>query len=401
MKLHKCFKMALNMVLHSRLRSWLTILGIVIGVASVIAIVGIGNGLSNEIGNQMGDLASDIITITPGYSKARFGGGPPGMGGFSSSSSNDVLNNKDVQTLKGVNEIELISPKISGNVDVYYLGEEGEVSLTGVDQRVYKDITTDDLVDGRFLDSADSNVVLIGERLANDFFENKEVNVGKSITIEGKSFRVVGIIEDGGTKVVMPINSAYEVLDDKEKFEYDSIEVKIKNADDLDLVEEEIVDELRKKRHVNEKTQDFSVSTNAQMNEMRSEMMSTLTTFLTAIASVSLLVGAVGIANTMFTSVLERTKEIGIIKAIGGRNADIMIIFVLNAGLIGLVGGVIGLSLGYLISFLISSFGMPTSINLSTVLGVIGISIFIGMISGIIPAYQASKLKPVDALRSD
>lgn len=398
MKLHKSFRMALNMVLNSRLRSWLTILGIVIGVASVIAIVGIGNGLTEEMNSQMGDLASDIITVTPGYSKATFG---PPRGGGESTSSTDILNNKDIQALKGISGIDVISPKISDTVDIYYLGDEGSVSLTGVDQKVYKDITTSDILEGRMLDSADSNVILIGEKLSTEYFEDEILDVGKSLTVEGKSFRIVGIIEDGGRNIIMPINSAYDILDDKEKFEYDSIEVKIENADDLEIVEAEITKELMRKRHVDSETQDFTVSTNEAFNEMRSEMMSTLTTFLTAIASVSLLVGAVGIANTMFTSVLEKTKEIGIMKAIGARNNDILIIFVLNAGLIGLVGGIIGLVLGYLISYALTLLGMPTSIDLVTVFGTITISIGIGMISGIIPAFQASKLSPVDALRTD
>ena len=159
-------------------------------------------------------------------------------------------------------------------------------------------------------------------------------------------------------------------------------------------------------RHVTEKTKDFSVSSNKQTQEMIAEFMSSMTMFLTAIAGVSLLVGAVGIANTMFTSVLEKTKEIGIMKAIGAKNKDIMTIFLFNAGLIGLVGGVIGVIFGIILSSLMpimmsgmGRLGSETVVSINSIILSLSVSIIIGMIAGVIPAYQGSKLKPVDALR--
>jgi len=294
------------------------------------------------------------------------------------------------------------------SVEAYYLGKSGSVSLTGVDQKVWAQITTSEIRDGRMLGSADQNVIVIGGRLADDYFENP-LGINKMITIEGSSFRVVGILDDQSTSIYVPIQMAYQVLDDKENEVYDAITVKIKNEDELDYVIETIGQKLMMTRHVTEKDKDFTVTSSKQMEETRSEMLSSMTTFLTAIAAVALLVGAVGTANTMFTSVLEKTKEIGIMKALGARNRDILAIFLLNAFLIGLVGGIIGVILGYLLSGILPAlmggggitgrFASAGVVTIESVLLSLSVAVGIGMLSGAIPAYQASKLKPVDALR--
>jgi len=401
MKLKKSFQMALNMVLHSRLRSWLTIIGIVIGVASVIAIVGIGEGMNQQIMSDLGDLDADIVTITPGYSKAQSFG--PGRNhdnpDSSSSSTQDPLTKKDVQALKKVIEVDLINTIISGNVDLEYLGESGSISITGVDPKVYEKMSSTDMLSGRNLASSDSNVIIIGNKLATEYFE-KEIKVNQLLSIEGKSFRVVGILDDTSRSVFMPIGEAFDVLD-KTDGEFDSIQVRLSTTENLNVTEDKIVDELMKSRHVDVEDRDFTVSSNSSVNDMREELISTLTTFLTAIASVSLLVGAVGIANTMFTSVLEKTKDIGVMKSIGARNEDILIIFLFNAALIGLVGGLIGVLIGYGLAALMTMLGMFSIITINTVLMTLGISVLVGMISGFIPAINASKLNPVDALRRD
>jgi len=226
------------------------------------------------------------------------------------------------------------------------------------------------------------------------------------LTIENSAFRVVGILDESGTSIYMPIQMAYQVLEDKENGVYDSILIKIKDEDAIDEAIEKIEKKLMITRHVNEKTKDFTVSSSQQMQETRSEMMSSMNMFLLAIAAVSLIVGAVGVANTMFTSVLEKTKEIGIMKAIGARNKDILMIFIFNAGLIGLIGGIIGIFFGSLLSgalpTLMGDIGMfrgGTFVSLNSVLMAVFVSVFVDIISGIVPAYQASKLKPVDALR--
>ncbi|MBN2567674.1 ABC transporter permease [Candidatus Woesearchaeota archaeon] len=399
MKLVKCLRHALTMVLHSRLRSWLTIIGIVIGVASVIAIVSLGAGMEAAVNSQISGLGADLVTVSPGYSRAmRFGPGGDFDGG--SSASDATLGRQDLQVVRGLPEVKAIGTQIRGSVEVYYLGEKATISLTGVDQSTWKDITTDGIGEGRMLGPADSNVVVIGERLATEHFD-KPIGINQLLTIEGRSFRVVGILEEGtGSTIHMPISQAYQVLEDSVRGEYDSIIIKVKDGVDVQAFVDKLEKRLMLSRHVTSKDQDFSVSSNIQFASRMSDMTSTMTMFLAGIAAISLLVGAVGIANTMFTSVLEKTKEIGIMKAIGARNRDIMLIFLFNAGSIGLVGGFLGIGLGWIISK-----GLGAAMEMSTIVsgGIVAIallvSVGVGIIAGIVPAYQASQLSPVDALR--
>ncbi|MFH1510750.1 MAG: ABC transporter permease, partial [Candidatus Woesearchaeota archaeon] len=349
MKFGKCLKHAFGMVLHSRLRSWLTILGIVIGVAAVVAIMSIGGGMQETITQQLGNLGGDILTLTAGQSRGNsmFRGGD--FGGATATKEAVVLDRTDLQALKGIPDISLTDTNIRGNVKISYLGKSGTVSLTGIDQKVWSRITTLKIKEGRFLDTADANVVIIGGRLASSYFD-KPIGINQMITIEENVFRVVGILDDSSNSIYMPIQMAYQVLDDKTNGVYDSIVIKVKNEEQLDDTIAKIEQRLMMVRHVTAKTKDFSISSNKQMQESRAQMMSSINSFLIAIAAVSLIVGAVGVANTMFTSVLEKTKEIGIMKAIGARNKDIMTIFLLNAALIGLVGGVLGIIFGIILS---------------------------------------------------
>src|SRR5665648_22490 len=410
MKTSKCLKHALNMVVHSRLRSWLTILGIVIGVASVVAIVSLGQGLEQSVNSQLGGLGGDIVTISPGFSRGgsmgfRGGGDDHGGQGAAATTEEPVLDRTDIQALKGLSDIKLMNRQIRGSVKITYLGKSGSVSLTGVDQKVWSQMTTEKILKGRMLDSADYNVIVISAGLADKYFD-QPLGINKMVTIENSSFRIVGILDSQGNSIIMPIQMAYQLLTDKEKDVYDSIVIKVRDENNLDATIEKIDNKLMITRHVTDKDKDFTVTSSKQITQMRTDMMSSMATFLTAIAAVSLLVGAVGISNTMFTSVLEKTKEIGIMKAIGARNKDILTIFLFNAGFIGLAGGILGVVLGIILSGLtpylltgvrLAQGGTVVSVNiiLITLVG----SVLVGMVAGIIPAYQGSKLRPVDALR--
>lgn len=409
MKLKKCFKHAFNMVLHSKLRSWLTITGIVIGVAAVIAIVSIGEGMQQSLNAQLNALGGDIVTISPGFERGggMFGmrGGGSSSGGAQATTKEIVLGRSDLQALKGIPDISLIDTNIRGSVDMSYLGKTGKVSVTGVDQRIWSQITTSKIKTGRMLDSADQNVIVIGGKLASSYF-SQPVGINKMTTINGSAFRVVGILDDQSNSVYMPIQMAYQVIADKKNDIYDTFVVKIRNEDQLDEVITKIEDKLMTARHVTQNKKDFSVTSRKEMQQARADTMNSMNAFLLAIAAVSLIVGSIGIANTMFTSVLEKTKEIGIMKAIGARNPDILLIFLFNAGFIGLVGGLIGVILGTILSgFLPALVGnLPlvrgtTIVSLNSIIMALSVSVIVGILAGIIPAYQASKLKPVDALR--
>jgi len=416
MRLKKSFKLALNILFHSKLRSWLTIIGIIIGIAAVVAIISMSQGAQTQLEERLGSLGADILTVSPGASRARgIGfGGPEGPGGGDSSSIDAKnLTQKDIMVIKNIPNVKFVMGQVDGKADASYSGKSTSLSVRGVDISVWKEITTEKLGSGRFLTSGDIYSVVIGKNVAKTVF-GKEIAINSKIIIEGKSFKVVGILEEGSS-VYMPIIIARDVLTDVGQDEFDSISVKISNVEISNDTVNEITEKLMMSRGIlEEKKQDFSVSNPASMQETMKETMSAMTLFLGAIAAISLIVGAVGITNTMFTSVLEKTKEIGIMKAIGAKNKDIMSIFLLNSGLIGLVGGLGGVILGVASSTVISSYAGITSsggrgglggllssssISFSLVFGALFFSILLGMIAGAIPAYRASKLNPVDALR--
>jgi len=420
MKMTKCFKHAFNMVRHSRLRSWLTIVGIVIGVAAVVAIVSLGEGLQASINSRLTGLGADILTITPGFERGGGGGfirggGGGGGGGFgggggngAQAGSNPTLTKTDVQVLKGLPDILMIDTEIRGSVNVSYLGKSGRVSMTGVDPVVWPQITTSTISAGRVLTPADQNVVVIGGRLASTYF-SQPLGINKMFSIQGKAFRVVGVLNDQSTSIYMPIARASQIIPDKSTGVYDTLIVKVRDPNQMNATATEIQTRLMAARHVASKTQDFSISSSQQIQSTISSAMSSMTAFLAAIAAVSLIVGAIGVANTMFTSVLEKTKEIGIMKAIGARNKDILLIFLIKAGLIGLIGGLLGVALGAVLSGSLASLvaadlpiargGGLAIVSINSIIMALSVSSGAGIIAGIIPAWQASKLKPVDALR--
>ncbi|MFH1592511.1 MAG: ABC transporter permease [Candidatus Woesearchaeota archaeon] len=427
MRFFKTLKLAFNILYNSKIRSWLSIIGIVIGVASVIAIMALGEGMQQSLEERLGSLGADMVTVSAGFSRASGAQSGFRRGGFGGNGNDapglDVKNitNKEVQALKLVSNIDYIQGVVSERGEVGYLEEKIQASVKGVDTRVWKNIETTELEAGRYLSQGDKNVVVIGNSIAKDKFK-QAIPLNRQITIEGKPFRVVGILEESGgmgsssdSMIYMPIETARIVLEDVGDKEFDSIEIKIKNVDLIDETIEQIEARLMLVRAVSERTKDFSVSSIKAMQETISETLSTMSLFLSAIAAVSLLVGAVGIANTMFTTVLEKTKDIGIMKAIGAKDRTILAIFLLNSGMIGLTGGIVGGVFGILGSGLLSSLfdggigggGMSMGrmafgggiVTPQIVILVLGLSVLIGILSGIIPAYRASKMNPVDALR--
>lgn len=416
MKIQKSLTIALNIIFHSKLRSWLTIIGIIIGVASIISIVSIGSGFQKDIERQLGGLGSDIITVSPGFDKANECPGPncrSRPGSETVSTSTKPLTNKEVQAIKSISEIQYVEPAISGSKPVYYLGETVNINIEGVDPSIWKFITTSTLESGRFLNPGDNNVVVIGSSIAKEMFK-KEVAVNRQIKVVNTSFTVVGVLKKTGSfsvddrRIIMPMVNAKDVLEKKEN-EYDSITIKVKDQSLVEQIELKLEKKLLIVRHVTKNTKDFTILSMKTIQEKVGAILAGFTLFLTAIAAVSLLVGAVGIANTMFTSVLERTKEIGVMKALGAKNMDIMLIFLFNSGLVGLVGGIIGTLFGILIAISIPQLGvsfgggepMTTSVSLELIIFTLVFSVVLGMVSGVIPAYRASKLRPVEALRSE
>lgn len=404
-------KMALNMLLHSKLRSWLTIIGIVIGVGAVVGIISLGDSMQAQIQSRLAEMDLTQITITAGGSKAQ--SRMPGPGGGGGGSSTDAeLTDDDIDALQGVEGIEYIAGQIAGSEEVDYAGETATLTITGVDPQVWQYMNSLETASGRLLEPADKYVVVIGSGVATEIFD-QEMGVNQAITINNKSCRVIGILEEeGGSEdraVYMPIDAAVNVIEDAEDDVFDTIVIKATSEDVVEDVINETEEKLMVSRQIHQdKDIDFTVSSSLSMAESVTEMTSSMTLFLGAIAAVSLVVGAVGIANTMFTSVLEKTKEIGTMKAIGAKNRDILMIFVVNSALVGFVGGIFGVILGGLSSALLPYLGVSlmgsggeAGLSLSPTLMISGLllAVFIGVASGAVPAYRASKLKPVDALR--
>jgi ABC-type transport system, involved in lipoprotein release, permease component len=405
-------KLATNILVHSKIRSWLTIIGIVIGVGSVVTIMALSDSMSADMEERFADMDLTLVQVSPGYTRATSGfggGGPPGMGGSSSSSDDAELTDKDIMAIKLVENIDYIYGQISGSdLEVYFMGETADLSVTGVDPQVWQYTVTYEVESGRLLEATDNNVVVIGYGIAHDMYD-QEIGLNRVLAIEGKSYRVVGILADGESDnaIIMPIDSAVGIIDDAEQDVYDRIVVKVDDVDNVETVVDEIEEKLMISRHIaNEDDRDFSVSDSLSQAESASEMMESMTIFLGAIAGVSLVVGSVGIANTMFTSVMEKTKEIGTMKAIGAKNKDILMIFLFNSALVGFVGGVLGIVLSLVLTSLLPYLGismmrssMGSTIAPDLMLMGISIAVIIGVLSGVIPAYNASKMKPVDALR--
>lgn len=422
MRLKKSFELALNILIHSKLRSWLTIIGIVIGVAAIVAIVSIGEGAQANVQARLSGLGSDIITVTPGGGRAS-GGFHFEMAGagsdFASSNNAKNLTIKDIQIIKTIEGVSFVNGIVSGKASMVYLAQTASVSVQGVDTFPWKNMVSTELESGRYLDSGDSNenVIVVGYRIAHSTFK-QQLGINTVITLSAndnpaESYKIIGILKSSGgsddNSAYMPVSSARGLLD-KGNLRLDSISIKTQSSDIVDQVANATDLKLMLSRHVTAKTKDYSVTSPTAIQERLQSVTETFTIFLAAIAAVSLLVGAVGIANTMFTSVLEKTKEIGIMKAIGAKNFDIMMIFLLNSALVGLVGGALGILLGSVVSWILPNFlsgfgplggrgGLTTVIPAWLLIYSFLISVSIGMIAGAIPAYRASKLKPVDALR--
>ena len=433
MKLADILKLSLNSLTHRGLRSWLTILGIIIGVAAVIAMLSIGAGMSESVEVQMGGLGADILTVSPGYTRAEgseggFGGiiprmGPGGMFGFDETTDDDpILTDTDVYAISEVEGVEAVSAIISdGRIEVEYLSESVHVSVEGIDPVAWSEMTTIELESGRFLGYGDSNSVLIGYSIANDMFD-QPLTINTQIKIEGKTFKIVGILEQSGMggfgmddrTVFMTHDAARNIIDDIDSDEYSSIEIKIADTDFVDEITENVENMLYYSRMVTEETQDFTVTSPTSMLETVTSTMKSLSFFLIGIAAISLLVGAIGIANTMFMSVMERTRLIGIFKSLGTKNSEIMKLFLTESAIIGLMGGLLGIFLGFILVGFISSAGISlmgmgrmgtsTSVAIVTpelIVFALFFSTVIGIVSGLIPARKAAGLQIVEAMRSE
>jgi len=296
--------------------------------------------------------------------------------------------------------VDYASGTISGRATVSYKTKNASVTILGVDPSTYWKTTNSNLSSGRLLAPSDTSSVIIGSRIYNQTFQTDLLN--EYIKIEGKSFHVVGELQPSTTSfssaddtIIMPINAAKSILN---KTTLSSIVVSVSENADITEVSDAITTVLLSAHHVTSDKQDFTITSQATMQSTISSITGTMTLFLGGIGAISLLVGAIGVANTMFMSVLERTKEIGILKAIGMTSKDITVLFLLEATMIGFVGGVLGVLLSFGASFVLTSFSIPSTISIELAAAAVIFSAIIGIASGVAPARNAAKLEPIVAL---
>jgi len=396
--------LAFNSLRYRKLRSWLAILGIVIGVGAIISLISISTGLNAQIQSQISGLGANIITISPGGVRAQsmgFGGAPPGGGGATESSSAKITF-KEAESLRHLEGVEALDARVSGRATITYRNMNTSTTVIGVEPSAFPKSAAATIAEGRSLGVGDLSSVVIGASVQNDTFRESMLN--KQIKINGLTFRVVGILNASGSSFSGPDRSIFitqraakTLLNQTQ--DVSSIVVLAKDGSKPDDVAALLAEKLRTLHRVTEAKQDFSVTTATSMQATISSMTSTLGLFLGGIASISLLVGGVGVANAMFTSVLEQTRYIGILKSLGTQNSEVTRIFLFESGMVGLVGGLLGVVLSFVASALLAMFGLPSMITVDLVLLGIGFSVIVGAIAGFIPARNAASVEPVEALR--
>ncbi|MBR9701847.1 ABC transporter permease [Candidatus Pacearchaeota archaeon] len=386
------------------LRSWLTLLGIFIGIVTVISLITVGDGLQTAVNSQFGISSTQVITVQAGGLNY----GAPGA------TVSNPLTRDDAEAIHKLSTIEYAIPR---NIEFGEMEFNNQIGygyaismIEGYEKEIYEllDVKAEK---GRLLTSGDFGKVMLGNNFAdgtkNGF--DKDIEVGKKVLIEGKKFAVVGIMEKKGSFMldgIVLMND--EDLDDLMGYgeEVGLIGVKVKDKDLLDKAKEDIEKLLRKRRNVKVGEEDFEVSTPDAALDQVNSVLNAVQIFIVLIASIAIFVGALGIVNTMATSVVERKKEIGIMKAIGARNSQIFYQFFVESGFMGLVGGILGiiggLGIGYFGILALNNFiGSTTTpeINLPLIFFALVGSFMVGAVAGIVPAMNAAKQNPVEALR--
>jgi len=385
----------------NKARTGLTMLGIVIGIASVIAMTAIGQGAQKSVTDQIESMGANLIMISPGAERS-FGGGARSSRGEAQS-----LTLEDADAIEEqISNISAVVRVVSSQQQVVTKGENTNTSITGTEAS-YVTAKNIEIAEGDFISDQNvektSKVAVLGSTTRDDLFGEDETDlVGEKVRINGTEYTIIGIAaEKGGNSddiVYIPYTTAQRYLTGNKYLS--QINVSAESSELSTQVQEDITTLLLDRHNKTEDDADFSTMNQADMVETTSDIIGTFTILLAAIAGISLLVGGIGIMNMMLTTVTERTREIGLRKAIGAKKKDINNQFLVEATTLTLLGGIIGVILGWIISFGIDYFGVTeTQVSIESVLLAFGVSAFIGIVFGYYPARRASNLNPIDALR--
>jgi putative ABC transport system permease protein len=404
MNLSESFLTALDSILANKMRAVLTMLGVIIGVASVIALLALGNGFTSDITSQIADIGTNLLTISTDRDNS---------GGY------DTLSMEDVEALSNpfnAPDISEVAATVSGAQTVVAGGESMNTAVSGITANflTMNGLDTFQLGDGLTQNDLDTKarVAVLGAGIASDLFGD-EFPIGEEIRINWVSYEVVGVLEESGGGLAGNIDdSAYVPLTTAQSRLYtertrsgdkvvSSIVANAASAEQVESAIEQITVTLRDLHNISYgDADDFSIFDQTSLLDTINTVTASLTAFLGVIAGISLVVGGIGIMNIMLVSVTERTREIGIRKAIGALRRDILAQFLLESLLLSLLGGVLGILLGWGVSVVAGkAFDVPALVEVSTVLLSFGFAAAVGLIFGIYPAWRASSLRPIEALR--
>jgi len=377
-------------------RTLLTLIGVIIGIAAIVSLLSIGQGLNVAVEKQFENLGTNTIFVIPGASSMGY--------------SPVKLTDNDISRIEAIRGVESAVPVYVSAAIMEYNGQKINVQVHSADGEkasIFENTGFLDVSEGRTLTKNDSSGIMIGDKIAKTYFD-KEINIRKIVSINGEPFTVVGIMKpqaqsfggglDTGTAVFMSLEAFNKIASN---IFPSVIFVKVDSGSDVSYAADEIKDMLDKKYG----DDSIMVSSSEDLLDQVNVMLGLITLVVAGIGGISLIVGGIGIMNSMITAVLERTKEIGLMKALGAANQRILVMFILEAGFIGMIGGVIGMLLGYGLSLLISiigtesGFALTAVINPEITLGALAFSMIIGIASGLLPAIRAANLDPVVALR--
>lgn len=396
-------KMAWRSLAANKLRTFLTMLGVIIGVTSVIALVSVGMGVKKNVVDSISRLGSNMLIISPGSPNR---GGPRGAAG-----SITTLTYDDAEAIKEkIKHVAFVSPTVQGSYQVVYGHENWNTTVTGVVPE-YVSIQSLELKSGLFFSEHDvdvrNRVAVIGSTVATNLFES--VNpVGKKIRIGNAPYTIIGVLESKGQSaggmdqddvVLIPLTTAQERLVGITHVR--NINVQVDESEHMDEVQSNIEKLLRQRHRIRAGAEDdFNVRNMTSIMETMSSTTTMITLLLGAIAGISLIVGGVGIMNITLASVTERTREIGIRKAIGATYSNIMLQFLIESTMISILGGIVGIVIGIGAAQAISKFGnFTTVISGLSIAASFGFALFVGIFFGMLPARKAARLDPIDALR--
>lgn len=395
------FLMAWASLIANKLRSLLTMLGIIIGVAAVIALVSIGNGVKQDIEDSISSLGSNLLVVLPGA--------PRTPGARSSQGSMKSLKISDYEAIAKLDGVKAASPMTNGSYVVIYQNKNWTTSVAGVNSN-FQDVNNWTMTSGRFFSDKNvqnrERVAVVGQTVVKNLFTDEDP-VGKEIRVKNIPFRVIGVLKSKGNgtmgndqddTVLIPYTTSMERVEGIDYLR--RVYVVAKDDGGIDRLQADIENLLRVRHNIKDTNlDDFNIQNMKSIMETVAQTTGTFTLFLGAVAAISLVVGGIGIMNIMLVSVTERTREIGVRKALGATYSVIVTQFLIEAVVISLMGGFIGIAFGIGASKVIGMVsGMSTIVSVPTIIMSFAFSMAIGLIFGIYPARKAAKLNPIDAL---